>query len=100
MRPILAAALILSLAAPALAESRKQREERCAAQSEIVRQAIEMRQQKADEVRVQEAILAGADERLAASVPILVGYVFSLGEDDLKQDVPAAFAEQCAAFKQ
>lgn len=100
MRHLITAALITVIAVPALAETRKQREARCAAQSEIVAQAIEMRQKRTSEAKTKEAILEGLDEKLAPSVPILVGYVFTLNRKDLKQDIPGAFQKQCTDFTQ
>lgn len=99
MRIAITAALILATAAPALAETRKQRKKRCLAQSEIVAQAVEMRLKKKSEAKTKAALLDGADKKIAPSVPILVGYVYTLAPKDLKADVPAAFKEQCSAFK-
>jgi len=100
MRHLIAVALIATTALPALAETRKQRETRCAAQSEIVAQAIEMRQKRKSEAKTKEAILETLDASLAPSVPILVGYVYTLNRKDLKQDIPGAFKTQCSEFKQ
>lgn len=99
MRHLIAAALILSTAAPALAETSKQRAKRCAAQSEIVAQAVEMRTKRKSEAKAKAALLETTDEKLAPSVPILVGYVYTLNRKDLKADIPTAFREQCSAFK-
>ncbi len=100
MRLLFATALITVTALPALAETDKKREARCAAQSEIVAQAVEMRQKRKSEAKVKEAILEGVDEKLAPSVPILVGYVYTLHRKDLKEDISGAFKQQCSDFKQ
>ncbi|UYV38648.1 hypothetical protein N4R57_06255 [Rhodobacteraceae bacterium D3-12] len=99
MRPLIAAALILAIATPALAETKRQREKRCTAQSELVAQAVEMRSKRKSEAKTKAALLETADESLAPSVPILVGYVYTLNRKDLKADIPKAFREQCSAFK-
>ncbi|MDQ2089443.1 hypothetical protein [Marimonas arenosa] len=100
MQRFVIAALVAAIALPAAAETRKQRETRCAAQAEIVGQAVEMRKKRSSEAKVKEAILAETDTVYAASVPILVGYVYTLHRNDLKADVRGAFEEQCNAFKQ
>ncbi len=100
MRPLIAAVLITATALPASAETDKQRQARCAAQSGIVAQAIEMRKENTPEAEAQQAILDGMDEKLAPSVPILVGYVYSLESDAMQQDITGAFKQQCADFKQ
>ncbi|WP_137703103.1 hypothetical protein [Marimonas lutisalis] len=99
MRRILTALTILSMAAPALAETQKEREKRCAAQGEIVSQAVEMRKKFRSEAKAKTAILETIDEGMAPAVPFLVGFVYTLNRKDLKQDVPAAFIEQCNAYK-
>ena len=100
MRSLIVAALIAATALPALAETKKQRETRCAAQSEIVAQAIEMRKKRTPEAKAKQAILEGLDAKLAPSVPILVGYVYTLHRKDLDHDVPGAFQQQCTDFEQ
>lgn len=99
MRSFLAAALMLPIAAPAFSETEQDRAERCAAQSEIVAQAVEMRQKRRSEARTKAAILDTTDDRLAPSVPLLVGFVYTLNRKDLKLDVTGSFLEQCTAYK-
>ena len=98
MRPLATALLILATAMPALAETDAQRAERCAAQAQIVGQAVEMRKKRQSETKVKDSLLAEVDAKLAPSVPLLVGYVFTLNRKDLKLDVAASFAEQCTAY--
>ncbi|KAA0916728.1 hypothetical protein [Aquicoccus porphyridii] len=99
MRSIFAAILMLSIATPALAETAKERAARCAAQSEIIVQAVEMRQKRRSEARAKKTILETTDDRLAPSVPLLVGFVYTLHRSDLKRDVRGSFLEQCNAYK-
>ena len=99
MRLLIAAIVILATALPVLAETRKKRAKRCAAQAEIVGQAVELRQKRRSEKKTKETILAETDEALAPSVPLLVGYVYTLNRKDLKLDVRGAFEEQCNAYK-
>ncbi len=91
MRSILAAILMLSMSTPALAETDKERAARCAAQTEIAAQAVEMRQKRRSEARTKKTILESTDERLAPSVPLLVGFVYTLHRSDLKRDVSGSF---------
>ena len=99
MRRLIATALVLATAVPALAETEKEREYRCVAQSQIVAQAVEMRQKRKSETKAKAAILEVTDEKLAGSVPLLVGYVYTLHRKDLKQDISGAFKQQCSDFK-
>lgn len=100
MRAFLAAILILPIAAPAVSETEQERADRCAAQTEIVLQAVEMRQKRRSEEQTKNAILDTTDEGLAPSVPLLVGFVYTLHRSDLKRDVSGSFLEQCNAYKQ
>ncbi|MDU8929997.1 hypothetical protein RXV86_21640 [Alisedimentitalea sp. MJ-SS2] len=100
MRPVLTATLILAVATPALAESKRQREKRCAAQADIIAQAVEMRVENKEKVAVTTELAAAAKKKIATSVPILVDYVYSLDEALLEQDIRTPFEEQCNGFKQ
>ena len=99
MRLFITAVLITATALPALAETKRQRIKRCTVQAEIVGQAVEMRQKRRSEKKVKAALLEDIDEAFAPSVPLLVGYVFTLNRKDLKQDIQGAFQEQCAGYK-
>lgn len=99
MHRFAASLIILSLAAPALAETKRQRAKRCAAQADIVQKAVDQRQEDKTAAKASEAITAETDKRIAASVAPLVGYVYALPEADLAQDIRTAFEEQCNGFK-
>ncbi len=99
MRAILTAILILSTAAPAFAESRKQRIARCAAQADIVGQAVEMRQKRKSEKKVKAALAETVEAKYAPSIPMLVGWVYTLNRKDLTPEIKGEFQDQCAAYK-
>ena len=99
MRLLIIACLTLATAMPAAAETAKERAERCAAQAAIVGQAVEMRTKRKSEDKVKETILETIDPRYVPSVPMLVGYVYTLHRKDLKLDVQASFEAQCNAYK-
>lgn len=99
MRHLLILFLGFGMALPAHAESTKARKARCAAQGEIVSQAVEMRKKRKSEATVKETILAEVEEAYAPSVPLLVGWVYTLNRRDLKADVTGDFTKQCNAFK-
>lgn len=99
MRRILVAALALAIATPALAETQKQRDKRCDAQSQIVGQAVELRLKRRSEAKAKAAIIETVDAKLANSVPVLVGYIYTLPRQELKTDVKGAFIAQCKAYQ-
>ena len=99
MRLFLSAILALAVAFPALAETRKERAARCAAQADIVAQAVEMRRKMKSEKKVRAALGQTIDAKYAPSITPLVGFVFTLPRKDLKSDVAGAFTKQCEAYK-
>jgi len=87
---------LMTLPLAASAETAEEREARCTAQGEIMAQAAEMRVARRSEKRAKAELLETVEERMKPSVPILVGYVYTLNRKDLKDlDVQATFVEQC-----
>lgn len=96
---ILACSLGLMFAAPAAAETKKERVARCEKQGEIIGKAAEARLARTREAKANEAILESTEAAYHPSVPILVGHIYTLPRADLKDvDVKAAFVEQCSGF--
>ncbi|PIE13556.1 MAG: hypothetical protein CSA70_04590 [Rhodobacterales bacterium] len=91
-------ALILA-ATPCFAETKKQRAARCEAVSEIMGQAVELRQKRKSEKKAKAVILETVDEKWATTVPILVGHVYTLPRKDLKTYDKDVVLEQCNAHK-
>ncbi len=105
MHRLAAAAALVALLLPAFApstataETKRAREKRCAEQAVLVGKAIEMRRAESTQAQVLEALADEASRKVVRTVPILVGYVFSLPDEALSDEIPAAFAEQCASFE-
>ncbi|MCV2894390.1 hypothetical protein [Lentibacter sp. XHP0401] len=92
--------MLMTAATTATAETAKERKARCEEQGEIVTKAVELRLKRTKEAKANEEISATTAEALLGSVPLLVGYIYTLPRKDLKGiDVPAAFIEQCSAFE-
>ncbi len=90
---------LMTAAGGALAETADERQARCEAQGEIMAQAAEMRLARRSEKRARAELLETVAEEMKTSVPIVVGYVYTLDRKDLKgADVRASFVEQCAGF--
>ncbi len=96
---ILACSLGFLLVAPASAETETERQARCEKQGEIIGKASEARLKRTREIKAKEAILGSTEEAYKGSVPILVGYIYTLPRSDLKKaDAKLAFVEQCSGF--
>lgn len=97
MKSLIGIALaLMTLPFAALAETAEEREARCAAQGDIMAMAAEMRLERRSEKRAKAELLETVDEQMKTSVPLLVGYVYTLSRKDLKGvDVRANFVEQC-----
>ncbi len=91
------------LAGAASAETEAQKAERCAAQADIVTQAVDARAQGRDAPGTKE-MLTAADSRVPAryapGITPLVEWVFTLPQDQLTLDVGGAFEKQCLEFSQ
>src|SRR6056297_3608145 len=90
-------------AAPALAETDAERNERCAAQAGIIEQAVGLRADGTGKPGVTSALTEGADAvpaRYAPSVPPLVDWVFALDEAQLSPEVADVFEASCREFEQ
>ncbi|RFP88830.1 hypothetical protein DZK27_07940 [Rhodobacteraceae bacterium 63075] len=97
MKHLTATALaLMTLPLAASAETAEEREARCAAQGDIMAKAAEMRLERRSEKRAKAELAETVDEQMKTSVPLLVGYVYTLSRKDLKGvDVRANFVEQC-----
>jgi len=91
------------MAGAACAETEAQKAERCAAQADIVTQAVTAREEGRDMSAVK-ATLSGKDSsvpsKYAPGITPLVEWVFTLPEDQLELDVGSAFEKQCLDFSQ
>ena len=97
IRPV-ATGLCLLLAAPAIAETEAERRERCAAQAEIVEQAVSRRASGAEKPAVAAALTEGeaaVPERYTPSVQPLVDWVFELDPAQLTEAVAPVFEKTC-----
>lgn len=104
LRATLTALILTALPmATALAETKDERAARCAAQSEIVARALELRR---DGKRENRAIRTISKERADHATPYttaispLAGWVYALPADALETDVAAQFTEACTGFTQ
>ncbi len=89
-------ALLLTLAAPVLADDARDRG--CAATTAIVAEAVAMRAKGTTQVQALKALQAGdLDAKYAATVPPLVDWVYSLPQDQLTNEAAAAYNDACLA---
>ncbi|MCM2560780.1 DNA primase [Lutimaribacter sp. EGI FJ00015] len=98
----LAALCLAATSLPALAETGAERAARCAAQTEIVAQAVSLRTEGRRENRAIRQITrdrAGMDAPYTEAVSPLVGWVFALPDDQLESDVAGEFRAACDGFK-
>lgn len=97
----LIAALIVSTASSAFAEGKGARKKRCAAQTEIVSQSVELRLGDKTETDANTTIFeeGGIAKKYAPSISLLVGYIYTLERADLGPNIVEAFHDQCLAHK-
>lgn len=97
------AALCLAATAPmALSETKAERAARCAAQAEIVSQAVTLRAEGKRENRAIRDInraRADLDTPYSEAISPLVGWVFSLSDAQLETDVAGEFRTACDGYK-
>lgn len=101
MRMILAL-VALAAAGVAHAETSNERMARCAAQSEIVTQALEIRARGRNENRAIRQITrarADLDAPYTEAISPLVGWIFSLNAAELEADVAGEFRAACEGYK-
>ncbi|MBU2983610.1 hypothetical protein KO498_17515 [Lentibacter algarum] len=100
MKQILLVTLLgLAFASAAAAESASERDARCEKQGEIIAKAAEARLARTREAKAKEEIMESTEEDYKTSVPLLVGYIYTLPRKDLKAaDPKLAFVEQCSGF--
>ncbi|WP_232796497.1 hypothetical protein [Roseovarius salinarum] len=97
------AGLLMLAPLAAVAETAEERAARCAAQADLVSEAVVLRSDGADKTRAVERIKAGdnaAAERYPSTVSVLVGWVYTLPDDQLTADAASAFEKSCVAFEQ
>jgi hypothetical protein len=83
----------------ALAESPEQRAMRCAAQGEVLREAVVLRLRFVSERKAKQNITRATAPEMQGAVPLLVGYAYSLTRKELRQgDLAASFEAQCRAL--
>lgn len=96
------AVLALATASVAHAETKAERMARCAAQTEIVAQALENRAEGRNENRAIRRISrarADLDAPYTEAISPLVGWIFSLNAAQLEADVAGEFRTACESYK-
>lgn len=102
MLRFLSIAAVLLTAMPVFAETKEQRAERCGAQNAIVVKAIELRLARESEDKAKDIILAdegGIDAKYAASVPGMVGLIYSMKRRDVKELDASSFEKACLEYE-
>ncbi|WP_323784977.1 hypothetical protein [Thalassovita sp.] len=93
----------LVLATPALAETKQQRQDRCAIQAGIVRQAVDLRTRNKSEKRAGKLILKSdpiAGSKYEQNVDVLVDWVYNLPKQQLEPETIVQFETACNEFIQ
>lgn len=101
-RILLAATLLGAGAGLAHAETAGERAARCAAQSEIVRQAVTLRAEGKRENRAIRTITrdrADLDTPYTEAISPLIGWVYTLNDAQLEGDVAGEFRTACDGYK-
>ncbi|SEQ90122.1 hypothetical protein [Thalassovita taeanensis] len=93
----------LVLAGPAFAETDAEKQDRCALQSDIVAQAVDLRSRHKSEMRATKTIQKAegiAGTKYQANVDVLVNWVYSLPDDQVNEGVARSFTDACLAYSQ
>lgn len=100
-RALTIAALVT--AAPALAETAQERQQRCGIQTGIVQQAVTLRAGRKSQKGATRRILrseAIAGTKYERNVDILVQWVYGLPQDQLTDNTVTTFEAACNDYKQ
>lgn len=103
MRLLMILALTGAVAAPALAETKQEKAERCAIQAGIVEAAIDHRLAKRSQNRATRKILksdAIKGTKYEANVDVLAAWIYTLPDDQLTPDTVQTFEKACMDYKQ
>lgn len=98
----LALLVVTASSGMALAETKDERLARCEQQAMIVQSAVEARQDGKREKRAIRQIKRARrdmDTPYEEVVSPLVGWVFSLTEDEMQNDVADSFSKACKGYK-
>lgn len=88
-----------ALAGPVLAETKQAQAARCAAQSDIVAALAEERRAGKREKRAIRTVSKARSEDEAQAVTVLAGWVYTLPDAQLAEDVKGAFETACLGYK-
>lgn len=88
-----------TLAGPLQAETKQEKAARCAAQSDIVDALTEERRAGKREKRAIRTVSKARDASEAQAITVLAGWVYTLPDAQLAEDVKGAFNTACLGYK-